>query len=647
MGNTAVHNPRKVYSQYVDAGAIAILSNNVYKVTYYEIITGASGTLTVPSGATINAGEFAGANCILSEIDGNNKPTYVTPLDGGGNPVTSTLNVGTGAWVKSAPTVSISVALIYSVNIAAINYQNLNNFYIIEDVLLAELNVGTTPITSGTNTRILYNNNGVLGEYSVTGTGTTAVLSTSPTFTTDITTPLIIGGTAVGSVIQYKGTSGNGTSTVAAHEFKVGNNGAVSALRISNNGNVYVGNPSNSPLVGGLAVQGGFNTSPTGAGFELEYTAGTCYTTAYDRTGGSWLPMIIRGSSLTFQSSNTTFLTTTTTGSALTFSGAAVSSGAITPFTFTTPANTAQTLSTNIPNFKVTGSTKQWATGALTTQYFNYFSANTVSFVGASTATLAANFVADYVQGGTNATVTTSAAIYVPTLALTNTTNGIGGYFVAPSGATKNWSLGTSGDVFHENLGSGTATISMQGKVGTLSQAAIYLGVTRGSETSINYAFNWSGALEINSQSDTNGINLSVGTQSRLSISGNGTTGTTSRYIFNASQRTSITANTESHDLIFNARTQTWNGGTVATQRGIYFSSQVYNGANFTNLYNLYVEANTGNGTITNNYAAGFSGNVNIIGTPYVSGVAGVDGTFTTVDGKTVTVTKGIITAIV
>ena len=52
------------------------------------------------------------------------------------------------------------------------------------------LSIGTTTITGGTNTYIEYNNNGVLGEYAVTGTGTTAVLSTSPTFTTGITTPL-------------------------------------------------------------------------------------------------------------------------------------------------------------------------------------------------------------------------------------------------------------------------------------------------------------------------------------------------------------------------------------------------------------------------------------------------------------------------
>lgn len=45
------------------------------------------------------------------------------------------------------------------------------------------ITIGTTTITSGTNTRVLYNNAGVVGEYTVTGTGN-AVLSDSPTITT-------------------------------------------------------------------------------------------------------------------------------------------------------------------------------------------------------------------------------------------------------------------------------------------------------------------------------------------------------------------------------------------------------------------------------------------------------------------------------
>lgn len=48
------------------------------------------------------------------------------------------------------------------------------------------ITIGTTTITSGTNTRILYNNSGVVGEYTITGTGTVVAMQTSPTFVTPI-----------------------------------------------------------------------------------------------------------------------------------------------------------------------------------------------------------------------------------------------------------------------------------------------------------------------------------------------------------------------------------------------------------------------------------------------------------------------------
>jgi len=45
------------------------------------------------------------------------------------------------------------------------------------------LTIGTTTISGGTTTRILYNNAGVAGEYSISGTGSVA-MTTSPSFTT-------------------------------------------------------------------------------------------------------------------------------------------------------------------------------------------------------------------------------------------------------------------------------------------------------------------------------------------------------------------------------------------------------------------------------------------------------------------------------
>lgn len=48
----------------------------------------------------------------------------------------------------------------------------------------SSLVVGTTTISGGTNTRIEYNNSGVVGEYTLTGTGTVVVMQTSPSLTT-------------------------------------------------------------------------------------------------------------------------------------------------------------------------------------------------------------------------------------------------------------------------------------------------------------------------------------------------------------------------------------------------------------------------------------------------------------------------------
>jgi len=72
-----------------------------------------------------------------------------------------------------------------------------------------------------------------------TGTGV-PVFGTSPTFTTQITTPKILGGTSTTQTLTYQTTSGVG-ATGARHIFLVGNNGATEAMTVLNNGNVAIG----------------------------------------------------------------------------------------------------------------------------------------------------------------------------------------------------------------------------------------------------------------------------------------------------------------------------------------------------------------------------------------------------------------------
>lgn len=139
---------------------VTTLENNEYKITYYEVVSGASGSLTLPTGATINAGEFGlSGNCVLSKIDGSNKPTFESPKTAGGTVVTASLNETTGAWVASGVYTDANVALIYSIKIKAIYYSNLTYANIIEtvDVGLAHLDspaftgIPTAPTASAGN----------------------------------------------------------------------------------------------------------------------------------------------------------------------------------------------------------------------------------------------------------------------------------------------------------------------------------------------------------------------------------------------------------------------------------------------------------------------------------------------------------------
>lgn len=94
------------------------------------------------------------------------------------------------------------------------------------------LTVGTTTIASGTSTRILYDNAGVLGEYTLTGSGTVVAMQTAPTFVTSATVPLLIGGSGTtGTQLTLKTTTGNGTTDALA--IVGGNNGATTFATFS------------------------------------------------------------------------------------------------------------------------------------------------------------------------------------------------------------------------------------------------------------------------------------------------------------------------------------------------------------------------------------------------------------------------------
>lgn len=241
-------------------------------------------------------------------------------------------------------------------------------------------------------------------------------------------------------------------------------------------------------------------------------------------------------------------------------------SSATIPFEYTVPSNTLQTASTNIPNFKVQGGTKQWAAGAITNQYWNYFTANTAQF--ATTSSTITNSYGLFVE---SATVGTNAAI------------------------TNNFGIGTDGNILSTNQ-------------------YLYLGTLSPDFTNFTLR-STSSSLEVNSQTQSAPMYFRLGTSNRFIIDKNGTVGAENSFRFLPNNNTNQTASTEISAYLGQNFSRQWIGGNITTQREIYFKAATYNfttNSIVTNAYGAYFEAAIAgtNANITNNYGLGVKGQV-------------------------------------
>ena len=126
------------------------------------------------------------------------------------------------------------------------------------------------------------------------GTGAVALVGT-PTFTTSIITPLIIGGTSSSSALSLQSTSGVGSSDAII--FNVGNNGATEAMRIITSGFVGIGTTlptaklhiveSNPNVFASMTFE---HTATTGGGasalFWMKSKSGDTSLVAFSYSGG-------------------------------------------------------------------------------------------------------------------------------------------------------------------------------------------------------------------------------------------------------------------------------------------------------------------------------------------------------------------------
>ena len=322
--------------------------------------------------------------------------------------------------------------------------------------------------------------------------------------TYSLTTPNLIGGSAVGSSLTYKGTTGNGTSTVSAHNFLVGNNGATTAMQIFNSGQINIGNYASPSAQRILTV--GQNTGWVSIGSCLANTTlGAIYLSQVTPDATNHSLTAINNTSTFLNGKTNVQITVNTNVQQLynsfqsQYTGGNFSGGSgYDIISFKPGIGTNLATSSPIRGFVYEAGSKQF-TGSLSTQKEFEIVSPTYSFTIASTITNAFNLYVNENSAGSLATITNNFAagfsgnIYVSKGILAGSTNtGLAGtgQIYAQSGFFTNANSSLSGIIGYTN------SVSIYSK---LVSGSVFLGHT----ASVN-------VLEINSSGLTISDNYNI-----------------------------------------------------------------------------------------------------------------------------------------
>jgi hypothetical protein len=255
------------------------------------------------------------------------------------------------------------------------------------------ITIGTTTITSGTTTKVLFDNAGVVGEYTISGSGNVA-MTTSPVFTTpNLGTPSAATLTSATGLPISTGLTGAGTGVLTALGVNVGSAGAPVLF------NGALGTPSSGTatnLSGTAASLTSGNATNTAITDDTTTNATMLPTWVTANTGN--LPQKVTSTKLTFNPSTGVLSSTSFTGAGTGLTGTAAS---LTAGTATNAVNSGITNDTttnatmfpvwvtantgNLP-IKVTSTKLSFnpSTGALTSTSFSGSGASLTSLNGSN-----------------------------------------------------------------------------------------------------------------------------------------------------------------------------------------------------------------------------------------------------------------------
>ena len=106
---------------------VTILEDLLYEYEIYENITsGTTGTVTVPTGATIRLDQYPNAgDCLITKVGTDNRPIDEPPRTATGVEVTATFD-NSGNYILSGTPVSYPVSIIYQVAIKGKDIGNIS-----------------------------------------------------------------------------------------------------------------------------------------------------------------------------------------------------------------------------------------------------------------------------------------------------------------------------------------------------------------------------------------------------------------------------------------------------------------------------------------------------------------------------------------